>query len=126
MRLPKKDQNAIANLISEMYDTQGGQTRPQGGYGSDEGRVTPEDIRRINNFLHNVVLNYAHSNSIPQEYKKDLQSWDNTEIDSKTYDTVYALLRNIEVDSQDTELKSMINAWANQQSSKGATNFNVR
>jgi hypothetical protein len=112
MRLPKKD----LEMLAEAYDQVHG-----GGYGSTLGSATPEDINKMNNFIHNVLGNYAYSKEIPEEYRTALQSWVSAKVTEENYDKAASLIRNISSELPDTDIANMINQFTNSKSSRGTT-----
>jgi len=113
MRFKKNDQQLLAEAYNEVH---------QGGYGStDSGSATSEDVTRMNQFLHNVLSNYAYSREIPKEYQTALQSWSSAVVTADNYDKVSSLIQNISQRLPNTDISDMINKFIAGKSSRGTT-----
>ena len=102
----KKDQIAIANaymLIREGIN---------GGYAKGD-TASSEEISSIDNFLQNVLMNYAFSKAVPDEFRRDLQSWNNVKVTPRNYDQAYSLIMTIGSTVSQSELGQMISDFSN-------------
>lgn len=121
MRLPKKDQQMLAEAYDTMQQELPVQRHHSGGYGSNQGEATQEDITRMNQFVQNVLSNYAYSKELPEEFRADLQSWANAEVTAQNYDKIYSLISNISMGLPNTDLADMIGKFKAGKSSRGTT-----